>query len=253
MNALRPYAKYIAAVMGVLGGGLRMWTLSLGVDENGLYPEAHPGWIGYLLLTAVMAVLFLWLCRQERPRHGFCRYATVYTLLAAAALVLSGVTAQQSDDRFSRIIGVVGILVALVLLSTLRYPFAQRRPMPPIGYAAACLYFVLEMFRLNLQFGGESEPIRFVPQFLACFAAGLACYQLWGAVVHWKAPKARPFWQHMAGYLCIAAAAGSRVVYALIGLWLLTDPVVPEEEPEEVEDSEEAEDIEEVDHWQEDL
>lgn len=235
MKQQKSYLKLLCACAGILGGALRYWTLSAGEDSKGLYPVAHPGWIGYLVLSAIMVGVCLWLSRQpaqtsQQPGSRIC--FLIGNSLAALGLILYDLSA--FGNAFATLVSLVGIALALLLLRRLWQP---QKGSPVTLCGLACLYFALEMFRLNLNFGGEPELLRFIPQFLAMLSASLACYQLWGKAVDLESPQKRLFWQCLAGYLSIAAAPGAHIMYAGVGIFLLCEPFTPQPTAEEFTDT----------------
>lgn len=221
MKYLRPYAGYIAASMGVLGGALRMWTLSMGEDGKGLYPSHHAGWLCYLVLTAVMVLFCFLSSRKDAQRRCPAWLPLAGTCVAAVGVLLYSLSFLGKLDFFSMICMSLGLATVGVLLYKL-YRQGKGGGQSELNYLVSCLFFTVEMFRLNQNYGGEPELIRFLPQFLAVFSAALACYQLWGKAVELDRRKRRLFWQRLAGYLCIAAAPGAHIMYACVGLWLLS-------------------------------
>ncbi len=223
MKYLRPYTGYIAASMGILGGALRMWTLSVGEDAKGLYPAGHVGWLCYLVLTAA-TILFCFLAgRKQAQRHCPSWLPPVGNCVAVVGVLLYSLSFFGKTDLFSLLCMGLGLATVCVLLYDL-YRQAKGGGQRELCYMIPCLFFAVEMFRLNHNYGGEPELIRFLPQFLAVFSATLACYQLWGTAVELDDRRRRLFWQRTAGYLCIAAAPGAHIMYACVGLWLLSAP-----------------------------
>lgn len=232
MKKLRPYMKWLTIAGGVLAGGLRQWTLSMGENSRGLYPAGHPGWIGYLVVSAVMVALLFLLSRQDTGGTVSPRGSIYLSAVAALGLVVHGLTALQNADTFTPAVALLGFAAAAALvLDILR----QRRGGAPLSaaFVLPCLYFGLQLFLLNQTFSGETELLRFIPQLLALAAGALACYQLWGRRIGLDNESKRLFWQCCAGYLCIAAAAGCHIMYACVGIWLLfpADALAVQEQP----------------------
>lgn len=222
MNFLQKNARWIAAVTGCVGGALRMWTLSAGEDEKALYPSAHPGWIGYLVLSAGAILLFLRISRKE-PADQSAKSPLLPRVaqgLGALGIGLYAFAHWGRGDLLSTIPSVLGLVTALALIP---HPKANRG----FAHALSCIFFILVMFRINLTYGGEPELLRFLPQFFASLAAAMACYRQWGKAVELDALGKRLFWQLSGGYLCIAAAPGGHLMYLLVGLWLLIGSDVP--------------------------
>lgn len=221
MKKCKPFLPHIAAIGGVLAACLRQWTLSGGVDEKALYPAAHPGWIGYLVLSAAMALLFLFVSRTESEPAPECKkVGLALHFLAAIGIFAYSLSSIDPTDLFQLIVSGFGFVSAAAMLLGLVQQW-KKQTLSALTYALPCLYFVLLMFQSNLIYGGEPEMIRFLPQFLAMVTAALACYQLWGKAVGLDNEKNRLFWQCLAGYLCIATLPGSHIMYAFVGAWLL--------------------------------
>lgn len=221
MKKCKPLLPYIAAIGGVLAACLRQWTLSVGVDDKALYPAAHPGWIGYLLLSAAMALLFLFVSRTDAKPASECKkVGLALHLLAAIGIFAYSLSSINGTEIFQMIVSGFGLVSTAAMLLGLVQQW-KKQTLSALTYALPCLYFVLLMFQSNLVNGGEPEMIRFLPQFLAVTAAALACFQLWGKAVGLDNEKNRLFWQCLAGYLCIAALPGNHIMYAFVGAWLL--------------------------------
>lgn len=244
MKKEQPIAKWIALAAGLVGGALRYLPIAAGADEKGLYHSGHPGWIGYLALSVVMLVLCWWLSRREteKPLHRSIRpvvmlLAFVGLFLYARAQLYAGTTVAigRIELPVSLLLGILGLVAAAGLVCGANACRQGKNP-PLVTYILPCLYFALEMFRINLSEGGEPEMIRFLPQFLATVTAALGSYQLWGRTVGLPSAKKMGFWRLLAGYLCIAAAPGNHVMYALVGLWLLFDEEMPPQKEEKAED-----------------
>lgn len=221
MKNCKPILPYIAAVGGVLAACLLQWTLSVGVDEKALYPAHHAGWIGYLLLSVAMVLLFLLVSRTDGSSAApLKKTGLALHLLAALGIFAYSLNSINGAELFQLIVSCFGFISAAAMLLGLVQQL-KKQTVSTLTYALPCLYFVLLMFQSNLVNGGEPELIRFLPQFLAITAAALACFQLWGKVVGLDNEKNRLFWQCLAGYLCIAATPGGHIMYAFVGVWLL--------------------------------
>lgn len=224
MKKIRPYAKWIAAAAGLLAGGLRLWTLSVGLDDKGLHPAGHPGWIGYLVLSFVLIGLFFWLSRLEQT--DACAvpspiFSYIFQGIAALGMVLYCFARLGEGDGSFHVFQYIGLVSAAALLLGL-YQKIKKQPVFFLTWALPCLYFALELFSLNRIFSGETQLLLYVPQIIAMAAAALSCYGLWGQSVGLDREKNRLFWQCCAGYLCIAASPGAHIMYACVGLWLLS-------------------------------
>ena len=251
MNKALKFSTLFAAFAGVLGALLRRWQLSAGVDERGLYPAGHPGWIGYVVLS-IAAVAALWLVTRELENDPtwkrnfpttFPAVAFTASGYALAALgigiytksLLPGTSTLQTVVYWGGFVCMAALLLLSVQLFCGKKPFAMAHLLP-------CVYFAILLFTLGQRFGGEPELLRFMPQVAALATSALASYQLWGLAIDWGNRRKSLFWSLSAGCLCLAAAPGAHVMYAAIGLWhllshctLFLPPVeIVEENPEEV-------------------
>lgn len=206
--------KFIALCVGLLAAASRLWLLSAGVDDQGLYLAYHPGWVLYLLLT-VLTVACCFYFRRHSPEERFCPplFCTAVQALAGLSILCYCISLFDPENIFSCLIALVGIVAAL----SMQIPKGTKSLSPVLS----CLFFSLEMLRQNMTFGGQPQFLCHGPQILAVIAAALACYQLWGKEVGLDNGPKRRFFTALAGFLCIAAAPGSHLMYACVGIWLL--------------------------------
>lgn len=212
---MKKYLSFLFPFAALLGASLYGWTLSVGTDEKGLYPAAHPGWIGYLILTAaVLTVLFCLRGKIPSAETGLAPIGHLFGTLGFFLLFLTGV---KNRDFLSA----VGALLSAVAMAVLtRQRWTQKTPAASL-YAVPCLYLIYALFRLNLRYGGEPELIRFLPQFLAVFSAAIATFQIWGQSVGRGKTTTRIFWILAGGYLCLAAIPATSWAYGALALFLL--------------------------------
>ena len=248
MKKYLPYANYLAAAAGVAGALLRWWTLSVGPDAKGLYPAAHPGWIGYLLLTAA-AILALWLLTRSpedapKPLENFY-LAFSSTALTAAVHLLAAIGIALHATRGSGLLQTVTYFLPLACAGGLTVLglqiFSGKAPTGTV-YLLPCVFFAMQLFLFGKQYGNETQLSLFMPQALAMAASSLASYRLWGAAVGCDDRRKRLFWSLTAGFLSLAAAPGAHVMYAAVGLWHLAGHriLTPPETAAEAEEASEA-------------
>lgn len=242
---------WTAAAFGVVGALLRYWTLAVGVDDKGLYPAAHPGWIGYLILWAIAAAVFFLLARKaddvpETPKSD--SVTAVLQIAAVLGIVFYAFSLARGGETVDKVFFVVGICAAVVLLPL---DFPLRRRARTVCYLLPCVYLMALLFQIILRYRGEPETIRFLPQALAVTIAALALYRCWGLAVGMDRPRLRKFWKMLAGFACIAAAPGAHWMYLWVGIWILVGPFETEflpapQEPVPEENEEETEEIETI-------
>ncbi|MBO7185103.1 MAG: hypothetical protein J6V34_04805 [Oscillospiraceae bacterium] len=248
MKKYFPYINYIVAAAGALGAVLRFWLLSAGCDEKGLCPADHPGWIGYLILTAAVLVLVYlmtrnveedptWLRNFPQPTQRdsdvswhlsfakSCFRAAGYAL-AAIGILFYGLTFHYGESTFQSILYWGAFVCGATLLLTAAQSFTGKVPVS-LAYPVICAYLALLLFTLGKDFSDEPEMLRFLPQLFALAASALAAYQLWGFAVGCGNRKKSLFWSLTAAYLCLAAAPGNHPMFATLGAWhLLSHPVL---------------------------
>lgn len=252
------YSAFFTAGTGILGALLRQWHLSAGVDHQGLYPAAHPGWIGYLVLTAA-TLAALWLATREPgedptwkrnfPHHlsgdntprfylDFAKAAfraSGYALAAVGIGVYMHSLLPGSGMLYTAVYWGGWVCAAALLLLSVQL-FSGKPPVA-MAHLIICVYFAILLFTTGRQFSGEPELVRFLPQLFALAASALAAYQLWGFAVGCGNRRKSLFWSLSAAFLCLAAAPGAHVMYAALGLWHLGSHCVltlpPEETPED--------------------
>lgn len=249
MKKYLPYVNYVAAGAGVLGGLLRRWALSGGADGRGLYPAGHPGWIGYLALISA-ALIGIYLITRKcgetpdwAPNFPGGIFPALGHVLAAGGIGLHSVSQLQATETLPLLACWLGFFTAAALLTLAWQCFQGKAPMS-MAYLLPCLYFALQLFLLGRVFSTETQLLRFLPQLLAMGASALAGYQLWGFAVGLGSREKSLFWSLSAACLCLSAAPGAHVMYALVGLWHLLShcaltlapapseqsPEIPEEE-----------------------
>lgn len=262
------FSSLFAAAAGILGALLRQWHLSAGVDDRGLFPAAHPGWIGYVVLS-LAAVAALWLVtRQAEAATGWKRnfphdlsdrssprfywnFAKAAFRAAGYALAAAGIasytnSALPGTDILHTVAywGGFACAVALLILSV---QLIMGKTPTAILFLIPCVYFAVLLFKTSHQFRGEPELMRFLPQAAALAFSALSTYQLWGFAVGWGDRRKSLFWSLSAGMLCLAALPGAQPMYGALGLWhllahcALTLPPeeITEECPESAEESSE--------------
>lgn len=244
MKKYLPYANYLAAGAGVVAALLYKWALSAGTDGKGLYPAAHLGWIGYLVVM-VAAIVLIFLMTRSCGKNGSWNanfpggiLPALGQLAAAFALALYGVSRLVLGEtmHFASSILALGSAVALVAVSIRQL---QKKSVPSPLFALPCLFFALQLFLLGKQYGTETQLLGYLPQFAACAASSLASYELIGFGVEDGSRKKSLFWSLTAAALCFAAGS-SQWTFAALGLWhllghcsLTEPPAVTEEEPKE--------------------
>ena len=266
MKKYLPYANYLAVAAGLAGALLRWWTLSAGPDSKGLYPAAHPGWIGYLLvMAAAAAVLFLmtrdcgkngsWTANfprfpaQDRPNDPryyldvskFFSCGTGYAL-AGLGILLSCKDLASSADRLHTVVSWGGFLCGIVMLF-LCMQFCTGKTPTALLHLLPCLYFALQLFLAAKLGSTETQLLLFLPQVLALGCSALAGYELAGFGLGIGNRRKSLFWSLSAAALCFAAVPGGNRFFVLLGLWhlmshcRLTEPAA-EESPAEAPDEE---------------
>lgn len=223
MKKYLPYANYLAAAAGVLGALLRQWTLVVGPDSKGLYPAAHPGWIGYLVvMLAAAAVLFLMTRGCEKT--GASLSPGFFPLLgqgvAACGVLLYSLPLLRLGGTLNLLGGLLGLCAAGALAILAWQQFQKKEPFAP-AYLLICLFFALQLFLVSKQFGTETQLLRFLPQVLALGVSALAAYERMGVGARCGNRAKDLFWSLIATALCFAAAPGAHWMYAAVGLWHL--------------------------------
>lgn len=223
MKKLLPYANYLAAGAGIAGALLRQWTLVVGPDSRGLYPAAHPGWIGYLLIIlAAAAALFLMI--RGCGKNGTALPSGFFPLLgqaaAACGILLYSLPLLAQGGMLNLLGGLLGLCAAGTLAVVAWQNVQQKAAFVP-AYLVIALFFALQLFLVGKQFGTETQLLRFLPQMLALGASALAAYELMGVGAGCVNGAKSLFWSLSAALLCFAAAPGAHWMYAAVGLWHL--------------------------------
>lgn len=251
MKKYLPYANYLAAGAGVAAALLYKWALSAGTDDKGLYPAAHPGWIGYLVVMVAAIVLFFLMTRSCGKNGSWNAnfpggiLPVLGQLAAACALVLYGIPRLAPGEvmHFASGMLALGSAVALAAVSIRQL---QQKSVPSSLFALPCLFFALQLFLLGKQYGTETQLLGYLPQFAACAASSLASYELIGFGVEDGNREKSLFWSLTAAALCFAAMS-SQWMFAALGLWhllghcSLAEPIVIQEETTEEAAEEETE------------
>ena len=252
MKKYLQYANYFVAATGVMGAFLLKSLLRAGTDHKGIYPSAHPSWIGYLLLSAA-TIAILWLAtrgeendptwQRNHPKTPLQKvlFSAGY-VLCAAAIGLYGKNIQPITllDKAAY----WGSFTALAALAVLAVQYFAGKTPTAFLHLIPCLYMAVLLFLLSKANSAETELLRFLPQMFALAASALASYQLWGFAVGCGDREKSLFWSLSACHLCLAAAGGGNVLFTGLALWhLLSHPVLVlppvEEEIIETEEPEE--------------
>lgn len=226
MKKYLPYVNYVAAGAGVLGALLRRWVLSVGADGRGLYPAAHPGWVGYLVLISAALIGIYLITRKCDEASDWASnfpggiFPALGHVLAAGGIGLHSVSQLQATGTLHFLSCWLGFFTAAALLVLAWQHFQRKAPMS-MAYLLPCLYFSLQLFLLGRAFSTETQLLRFLPQLLAMGASALASYQLWGFAVGLGSREKGLYWSLSAACLCLSAAPDAHVMYALVGLWHL--------------------------------
>lgn len=262
---MKKYLNYIAAAAGIAGALLHRWTLSVGTDANGLYPTAHPGWIGYLLvMAAATAVLFLltrdcgkngsWNANFPRfptqdapnsPRYFFDVAKFFFSgagyALAALGILLSCKDMTPGTDLLQAIAYWGGLLCGIVMLILCAQFCAGKTP-TALLHLLPCLYFALQLFLVGKASSNETQLLRILPQVLAFAFSALASYELAGFSVGIGNRCRSLFWSLCAAVFCFAAVPGGNRFFLALGLWHLLSHcrlTEPASEAEEAADADE--------------
>ena len=226
MKKLIPYASYIALGAGVLGAGLQWWALSAGADEKGLYPAAHPGWIGYLLVMGAALILFFLLVRTSEQAPGTegsaCRSYSAFYHLATAIAIGAYCVPMLRSRGLELISAVIGLCATGALILLFCQQLQKKPPFAP-AHLVVCLFFAVQFFLLSKQNNTETQLFLFLPQLFACAAAALASYERMGIAAGDGNPKKARFWSLAAGMLCLAATPGARLMYAAVAVSYLLE------------------------------
>ena len=233
MKKIHPFTTYIIAAAGTLSALLRAWLLSAGTDRKGLYPAAHIGWIGYVVLSLAVLAGAFFLSRTFESESGWQRnfprphiFRSAGYAIAASGVLLYGLTLSTGADLIQTALYWGSFLCGAALLMLAAQIFCGKTP-SALAYPVICLYFALLLFTFGKDFGAEPEMLRFLPQLFAVAASALAAYQLWGFSVQMGNRQKSLFWSWCAAYFCLAAAPGNHMVFIALGLWhLLSHPVL---------------------------
>ena len=226
MKKYLPHANYLAAGAGILAAVLRQWTLVVGTDDKGLYPAAHPGWIGYLAVMAAAISVFFLLARNC-GKNGTWQAnfpAGIFPVLghaiAACALGIYSLSLMGTDQHLNTAAGLLALCSGTALVAA-AIQISQRKAPHLLCYLLPCLFFALQLFRMGKQSGTETQLLHFLPQFLACAASALASYELTGFSAEEGNRRKSLFLSLSAAALCFAAVPGAHWLYAALGLWHL--------------------------------
>ncbi len=236
MKKYLPFANYLAAGAGIVASLLYKWALSVGPDSKGLYPAAHPGWIGYLLIIVAVTAAIFCLTRSCGAHPGWAgNFAggplPILGHAAAACGILIYSLPLLQNDRIGLFCGVLGLCSAGAL-GAMAIALLRKKNPPTLLFLLPCLFFALLLVLFGKQYGSETQLVRYLPQFLAFSASSLACYELAGFGAEAGNRKKSLFWSLTATALCFAAAS-SQWFFAALGLWhLLSHCLLAEPSPE---------------------
>ena len=226
MKKLLPYTNYIAAGAGILGAALRWWALSADADEKGLFPAAHPGWIGYLLVMGAALICFFLMIRtfEQTPctEDPTCHSCSAFYQLATA-IAIGGYCLPLLRSRGLDLIGaVIGLCAAGALVLLFCQQLQKKPPFAP-AHLLVCLFFAVQFFLLSKKNNTETQLFLFLPQLFACAAAAIASYERMGIAAGEGIPKRARFWSLAAGMLCLAAVPGAHWMYIVVAVSYLPE------------------------------
>lgn len=225
------YLPVFVTCAGLLGFVLRLWTLSGGPDEQGLYAPQPLAW-GLLWAVSALVLGTELLAGTQLSEPGdysdnFPRslYAAVGCVTAALGIAVTAVPMLLSGQHWmDTVTGLVGLLAA-VAMCFVSYARIQGRIPNFLFHFSVCLFFALRIFDQSKNWSNEPQLGVFVLPFLACVCVMLAAYQLSCFDVNLPKRKACVFWSLSAVYFSILAMPNSEelLLHGCMAIWLLTN------------------------------
>ena len=228
---LRPkYLPWLTLALAAVAALLRLWTLGSGPDESNLYEPQPLAWALLWIVTAAAAGLNILLTAglkvpgTHRQNFPASIPGSVGVLLAALAVMLSGVSMLSGGDFLYLLTGLLGIASAMSLVAVAFARFKGQRP-NFLLHAAVCLFFALRIFVKCRVWSNEPQIGVFILPFLASVCVMLAAYQQASFDVELGKRRHSLFWSLMGTFFCVAAlpASGEPLFYILIAAWLMTN------------------------------
>lgn len=224
------------AVAGLLGFGLRIWTLSGGTDHEGLYTFQLLPWALLWIVTAAVPVLTILMTRSLKEPVKFAEnyppsiVSAVGALLGALGIALSAWDALQayqsglSSDMLALLTALLGF-VAAVLMALVAYSRLKGIKPNFLCHISVSLYLALRIFYQCKAWSNEPQISVFLFPLLAQVTVMLAAYHLSTFDVDLGKRSASLVWSLWAVYLCLVALPGSDQIlfYGCMAIWLMTN------------------------------
>ncbi len=159
--------KWIAPVClgaGALAAALRLW-LKTTAGSQGLLPEGHPASTALLILTGAV-LLFLALCKPQRPVRVKFPAEAIGAFAAALGVLLSDVLGTEEPGSFMLLLA----LLAVVCLCGLGFFRLRGKPAPLLLPILITVYMMLSPLQSYRQWSAQSQLLSyFFPVLCAVF------------------------------------------------------------------------------------
>ena len=225
------------AIAGLLGFGLRIWTLSGGTDREGLYTFQLLPWVLLWIVTAALPVLIILMSKPLKEPVKFAEnyppsiISAMGSLLGALGIALSAWDILQAyqrapfaQDTLALLTALLGF-VAAVLMALVAYFRLKGNKPNFLCHVSVCLYLALKIFHQCKAWSNEPQISVFLFPFLAELLVMLAAYHLSTFDADLGKRPASLLWSLWAVYLCLVALPDTNEIlfYGLCAIWLMTN------------------------------
>lgn len=219
------------AVAAACSGAVRLWFLSAGADKEGLLIPGHIANILGWILTALVVLVVLIICRQliSAAKYAFNFPPSLLGAIGSAAaamgiLVTSIAGLIGNADFLSRLCGILGILSALALLF-LGFCRWKGLHCNVLMHGIVCVYLLVYLLCQYRIWSSQPQLLSYGYQLVGCICLLIAVYRRTCFDGNTGNRKAYATFRLLAAYFCLVATVGSTapLFYLTCGFWSLTD------------------------------
>lgn len=234
---MKPFPKteifsLFSVLLGIIGMALQSWLFST-ADSHGLLIHGHIAEaLCYLLLAAAVAISILFLKNVKQSgayAHLFPQspVAAVGSFLAAVGILFSAFT-PETVGVLTILVRVLGIAAALALALGGYARLQGKRP-NCLLYAAVAVFLIFRTLAFCQGWSAEVQVQTFFFPLLAHISLLLAAYYRAELSADMGHCRQYAFFRQLALFCCLLSmAAGDRVFYLAVAVWMATDYCIPE-------------------------
>lgn len=223
-----PWFALGSSAIGLL---LRIWLLTAGFDEGGLMYPWHAAAILLWVLTAVVAAVVIWGCRNivEASKYGFnfpaSQIGAAGTAAAALGILVSCIL-QLVDgaDSFSTVAVILGFLAVGCLLFTANCRLKGQHPQIYF-HGLVSVYLIFRLVSQYRVWSPDPQLQDYCFQLLATICLMLACYHRTMFDANMGKRRLYAIFSLLAVFFCLVSVPGCHdwLFYLTCGAWMVTN------------------------------